>query len=255
MTRAFGHAVTLRDQARCRSRSSCSRCSSTRSTTSSRCCRRASSRTRTRATRSRRSSCRTRRASSARRPSPSSVDAMFAKIPGVDNAHDGHRLQPARHRLQDQRRHVLRHLHGLQGALRDARDARRAERARDPDHALHRRRRRSRARSCSRSPPPPIPGIGTTGGFEFWIQDTGAGDPARLDELTQEFLQKARERPELAGLAHDVPRDHAAAARRRRPRQGDAARRAGPGRVQRDPGAVRLADGEPVQPVQPASGG
>ncbi len=26
--------------------------------------------------------------------------------------------------------------------------------------------------------PPPIPGIGTTGGFEFWIQDTGAGDPA-----------------------------------------------------------------------------
>ncbi len=29
--------------------------------------------------------------------------------------------------------------------------------------------------------PPPIPGIGTTGGFEFWIQDTGAGDPAQLD--------------------------------------------------------------------------
>ena len=27
--------------------------------------------------------------------------------------------------------------------------------------------------------PPAIPGIGTTGGFEFWIQDTGAGDPAR----------------------------------------------------------------------------
>lgn len=49
--------------------------------------------------------------------------------------------------------------------------------------------------------PPPIPGIGTTGGFEFWIQDTEAGLPARLDELTQQFLRKARQRPELAGLS------------------------------------------------------
>jgi multidrug efflux pump len=48
--------------------------------------------------------------------------------------------------------------------------------------------------------PPAIPGIGTTGGFEFWIQDTGAGDPARLDELTRQFLSKARQRPELSGL-------------------------------------------------------
>ena len=29
--------------------------------------------------------------------------------------------------------------------------------------------------------PPAIPGIGTTGGFEFWIQDTGTGDPVALD--------------------------------------------------------------------------
>ena len=34
-------------------------------------------------------------------------------------------------------------------------------------------------------PPPPIPGIGTTGGFEFWIQDKGSGDPASLHEATQ----------------------------------------------------------------------
>ena len=47
-------------------------------------------------------------------------------------------------------------------------------------------------------PPPPIPGIGTTGGFEFWVQDTTAGDPARLDQLTQQVIAKARERPELA---------------------------------------------------------
>jgi multidrug efflux pump len=48
--------------------------------------------------------------------------------------------------------------------------------------------------------PPAIPGIGTTGGFEFWIQDTGAGEPARLDELTRLFLTKARQRRELTGL-------------------------------------------------------
>ena len=49
--------------------------------------------------------------------------------------------------------------------------------------------------------PPAIPGIGTTGGFEFWIQDTAAGRPARLDELAQLFVSKARQRPELTGLS------------------------------------------------------
>ncbi len=48
--------------------------------------------------------------------------------------------------------------------------------------------------------PPAIPGIGTTGGFEFWIQDKASGDPARLYELTQQFLEKAGQRPELTGL-------------------------------------------------------
>jgi multidrug efflux pump len=49
-------------------------------------------------------------------------------------------------------------------------------------------------------PPPPIPGIGTTGGFEFWVQDTTAGEPARLDDLAQEVIRRAAARPELAGL-------------------------------------------------------
>ena len=48
--------------------------------------------------------------------------------------------------------------------------------------------------------PPAIPGIGTTGGFEFWIQDTAAGSPVELGEQTQAFLAKARARPELTGL-------------------------------------------------------
>ncbi len=49
--------------------------------------------------------------------------------------------------------------------------------------------------------PPAIPGIGTTGGFEFWIQDTGTGDPVALDRVMQDFLKAARQRPELTGLA------------------------------------------------------
>ena len=49
--------------------------------------------------------------------------------------------------------------------------------------------------------PPAIPGIGTTGGFEFWIQDIGGGDPARLDQMTQQVLIRGRARAELAGLS------------------------------------------------------
>ncbi len=48
--------------------------------------------------------------------------------------------------------------------------------------------------------PPAIPGIGTTGGFEFWIQDKKAGDPEQLYEVTQQFLARARQRSELSGL-------------------------------------------------------
>jgi multidrug efflux pump len=45
--------------------------------------------------------------------------------------------------------------------------------------------------------PPAIPGIGTTGGFEMWIQDKLGGDPTVLGELTQKFLAEAKKRPEL----------------------------------------------------------
>jgi len=48
--------------------------------------------------------------------------------------------------------------------------------------------------------PPAIPGIGTTGGFEFWIQDTAAGSPVELEAQVRTFLERARERPELTGL-------------------------------------------------------
>ncbi|MHC1727706.1 MAG: efflux RND transporter permease subunit [Syntrophobacteraceae bacterium] len=48
--------------------------------------------------------------------------------------------------------------------------------------------------------PPAIPGIGTTGGFEFWIQDMAAGDPAKLEQMTKLFLAEAKKRPELTGM-------------------------------------------------------
>ncbi|MSR09238.1 MAG: efflux RND transporter permease subunit [Gammaproteobacteria bacterium] len=49
-------------------------------------------------------------------------------------------------------------------------------------------------------PPPPIPGLGVTGGFEFWVQDTGDGDPVQLDSVTQKVLAAAAKRPELTRL-------------------------------------------------------
>ncbi len=49
-------------------------------------------------------------------------------------------------------------------------------------------------------PPPAIPGIGTSGGFEFWVQSRGTADPTELYNMTQDFIKKAKERPELANL-------------------------------------------------------
>ena len=48
--------------------------------------------------------------------------------------------------------------------------------------------------------PPSIPGLGTQGGFEFWIQNRGQGGAARLSEVTQEVIARANERPEVTRL-------------------------------------------------------
>ncbi|UCF74748.1 MAG: multidrug efflux RND transporter permease subunit [Betaproteobacteria bacterium] len=48
--------------------------------------------------------------------------------------------------------------------------------------------------------PPSIPGLGTTGGFEFYIQNRGAGDPRATQQAIQAFLAQARQRPELQGV-------------------------------------------------------
>jgi len=56
---------------------------------------------------------------------------------------------------------------------------------------------------------PPILGLGATGGFELMLQDRTDGDLTRLSDVTQAFVQAARQRPEIAsintGLRTTVP--------------------------------------------------
>ena len=56
---------------------------------------------------------------------------------------------------------------------------------------------------------PPILGLGAAGGFELMLQDRTDGELTRLFEVTQAFVQSARQRPEIAsintGLRTTVP--------------------------------------------------
>ena len=45
--------------------------------------------------------------------------------------------------------------------------------------------------------PPSIPGLGTTGGMEVWVQSKGDGNADQLAEMVGSLLAKAKERPEL----------------------------------------------------------
>ncbi len=46
--------------------------------------------------------------------------------------------------------------------------------------------------------PPSIPGLGTTGGTEMWIQSKGDATIPQLAGVVNDFLEKAKKRPELA---------------------------------------------------------
>jgi HAE1 family hydrophobic/amphiphilic exporter-1 len=48
--------------------------------------------------------------------------------------------------------------------------------------------------------PPSIPGLGSAGGFSFWLQDRSGGTVDFLDKNLQTFLAACRKRPELAGV-------------------------------------------------------
>jgi multidrug efflux pump len=46
--------------------------------------------------------------------------------------------------------------------------------------------------------PPSIPGLGTTGGTEMWIQSKGDATTSQLAGVVDDFMAKAKQRPELA---------------------------------------------------------
>lgn len=52
--------------------------------------------------------------------------------------------------------------------------------------------------------PPAIPGLGTVGGFEFWIINQGEGGEERLEEVVGQFIEKAKERPELGQMMTSI---------------------------------------------------
>ncbi|AXL49468.1 multidrug efflux RND transporter permease subunit [Paraburkholderia caffeinilytica] len=69
--------------------------------------------------------------------------------------------------------------------------------------------------------PPSIPGLGTTGGTEMWIQSKGDATTEQLAQVVRDFVARAKARPELAGVTStfnaasqqlrvDVDRDRAA---------------------------------------------
>ncbi|PJD95268.1 MAG: hydrophobe/amphiphile efflux-1 family RND transporter [Parachlamydia sp.] len=49
--------------------------------------------------------------------------------------------------------------------------------------------------------PPAIQGLGTVGGFEFWIENRGDGGIESLQAITYELIEAAKKRPELTGLS------------------------------------------------------
>jgi multidrug efflux pump len=52
--------------------------------------------------------------------------------------------------------------------------------------------------------PPSIPGLGTQGGFEFWVQNRGQGGVARLAEVTREVIATADATPEVTRLSSTI---------------------------------------------------
>ncbi len=48
--------------------------------------------------------------------------------------------------------------------------------------------------------PPSIPGLGSTGGFEFWLQSQGDASLQKMEEITRAFIAEAHSHPALAGV-------------------------------------------------------
>jgi multidrug efflux pump len=127
------------------------------------------------------------------------VDDIFSKLPGVENRTQltGYSLLDSGFKTNAGTFFVtLKPFEERYASIKKAK----AENARAVLMGLYGRTAAIRQGLVIPIPPPAIPGIGTTGGFEFWVQDTGAGNPARLGELTRQFLAEASARAELTGL-------------------------------------------------------
>src|SRR5699024_4119097 len=48
--------------------------------------------------------------------------------------------------------------------------------------------------------PPAIPGLGTTGGFQFYVQNRGNGGPSAMAKAIKNLIAAANKRPELTGV-------------------------------------------------------
>jgi multidrug efflux pump len=49
--------------------------------------------------------------------------------------------------------------------------------------------------------PPSIPGLGSTGGFEFYVQSRGNADSAGIEQVVKQFIAATRKRPELSRVS------------------------------------------------------
>ncbi len=72
--------------------------------------------------------------------------------------------------------------------------------------------------------PPAIPGVGTSGGFTFVLEDRAGRDVQFLADNLDKFLAAARKRPEIGCDQHNVSAERAAAVRGCRPGQSAEAR-------------------------------
>ncbi len=52
--------------------------------------------------------------------------------------------------------------------------------------------------------PPPIPGLGSQGGFEYWLQNRGQGNIGQLEGVTRKLIAQGQEKPELTRLNSTV---------------------------------------------------
>jgi multidrug efflux pump subunit AcrB len=101
--------------------------------------------------------------------------------------------------------------------------------------------------------PPPIQGLGSTGGFEVYVQNRGEGDTAKLAQVTDGLIAKLNQDPKkrFRRRVHALPRQLAADQRQARSREGQGSRRLGRRCVRHSADRVRVAVRERLRQSRP----